>query len=86
VDSTKNIFITIGLLVLTNCPMVIIIENMDKKKLSTIQIAKRDRDKDIKYFYENLPYHLRSVRAVAKYFKVSRMTVWYAVNGRNKTE
>jgi hypothetical protein len=54
------------------------------KALTAKQLAKRDRDQQIKLFYQALPPGLRNVRRVAKVFGVSKSTVAYAVNGRNK--
>lgn len=54
-----------------------------QKLLSKFQLAKRDRDTKIKLYYQNLPPGMRSMRAIAKLFKVGRSTVLYAVNGRN---
>ena len=47
------------------------------------KLKRRDRNEKIKAYYQGLPAGQRSMRLIAKIFKVSRMTVFYAVNGRN---
>ena len=54
-----------------------------KKPLSKFQLAKQDRDLKIKLYYQSLPPGMRSMRRIAKLFKVGKSTVLYAVNGRN---
>ncbi len=44
----------------------------------------QERNEIIKTYYLALPLGLRSIRKVAAIFGVSRSTVLYAINGRNK--
>ena len=53
------------------------------KPLTDKQKAKLKRDQDIKLDYMSLVPSQRSVRKVASYYKVSRMTAYYAIFGRD---
>ena len=57
---------------------------MVEKVLSKSKLAKRDRDLKIKLYYQGLPPGMRSIRDIAKIFKVSKSTVHFAINGRKK--
>jgi len=53
-----------------------------EKPLTKKQLAKRDRDRKIKLYYQTLPEGMRSLRDIGRVFEVSLGTVFYAVNGR----
>jgi len=59
-------------------------DSVMQKPLSKFKLRKLDRDTKIKAYYQNLPTGMRSMRAIARIFGVSRSTVLYAVNGRAK--
>jgi len=56
---------------------------MATKELTASKRAIQDRDTRIKATYYSLPDGAWSIRKLAKLFGVSRMTVWYAIHGRN---
>jgi len=51
--------------------------------VSKAKLKRQDRNEKIKAYYQGLPQGQRSMRLIARIFGVSRMTVFYAVNGRN---
>jgi len=63
-------------------PIIIVILLVMRKTLSKFQLFKQDRDNRLKAYYQGLPTGMRSMRAIARLFGVSRSTVLYAVNGR----